>query len=189
MTVSIKSALLVIDVQKDFTQPSGRKPVSPRQAEQIIGNINTILFLAEINGLLPVYIGNEFRKYDPLNIFRNFAALEGSDGSKLDRRLQVRNSHYFSKQTGDALTNSSLVSFLRAAGIEHIYLTGLYAEACVFNTFQGAQKHGFTCSVVADAIASKTEARRQRMVKKFAGLGASIVSSADLVKCLGDLDS
>ena len=177
-----KSALLIIDIQKDFTESSGRLPVDPNHAEQIISNINSIIASAETIDLLPVYIGNEYRKYDPLNVFRNFASLEASEGSKLDPRLQVKNSHYFSKQTENAFSNSFLVEFLRTSCVEYVYLCGLYAEACVFKTFQGPRKLGLASSIVRDAIASKTENRRQSMLIKYARLGANFVSTSELVK-------
>ena len=177
-----KSALLVIDVQKDFTQSSGRLPVDLNQAEQMIANINAIVASTDTEILLPIYIGNEFRKFDPLNIFRNFSAIRGTAGCGLDPRLKIVGDMYFSKEEGDALSNPSLVSFLRESKIEHLYLTGLQAEACVYRTFRGALKRGFSCSVIQDAIASKTEARRQRMLRKFASEGANIVSTAQFLE-------
>jgi nicotinamidase-related amidase len=176
-----KSALLVIDVQKDFTQSSGRLPVDLNHVEQMIANINAIVASTDTETLLPIYIGNEFRKLDPLNIFRNFCAIRGTAGCGLDPRLKIVGDMYFSKEEGDALSNPALVSFLRKSKIEHLYLTGLQAEACVYRTFRGALKHGFSCSVIQDAIASKTEARRQRMLRKFASQGANIVSTTQLL--------
>jgi nicotinamidase-related amidase len=181
-----KSALLIIDVQKDFTQSSGRLPVDLNHAEQMIANINAIVASTDRETLLPIYIGNEFRPLDPLNIFRNFAAIRGTEGCGLDPRLKIVGDMYFSKEEGDSLSNPALVSFLRQSKIDHLYLTGLQAEACVYRTFRGALKHGFSCSVIEDAIASKTEAKRQSMLKKFASQGASIVSTAQL---LGRYDS
>lgn len=70
-----KSALLVIDVQKDFTQSSGRLPVDLNHAARMIANINAIVASTDTEILLPIYIANEFRKFDPLNIFRNFSAI------------------------------------------------------------------------------------------------------------------
>ena len=181
-----KSALLVIDVQKDFTQSSGRLPVDLNHAERMIANINAIVAFTDTETLLPIYVGNEFRKLDPLNIFRNFSAIRGTEGSRLDPRLKIVRKVYFSKEEGDALSNRSLVSFLRQSNIEHLYLTGLQAEACIYRTFRGALKHGFSCSVIQDAIASRTEARRKRMLRKFASQGANIVSTSQL---LGRRDS
>jgi nicotinamidase-related amidase len=176
-----KSALLVIDVQKDFTQSSGRLPVDLNHAERMIANINAIVASTDTATLLPIYIGNEFRKFDPLNIFRNFSAIRGTAGCGLDPRLKIVGDIYFSKEEGDALSNPALVSFLRESTIEHLCLTGLQAEACVYRTFRGALKHGFSCSVIQDAIASKTEAKRQSMLRKFASQGANIVSTAQLL--------
>jgi nicotinamidase/pyrazinamidase len=177
-----KSALLVIDVQKDFTQSSGRLPVDMNQAEQMIANLNAIVDSLDPDSTLTVYIGNEFRKFDPLNIFRNFFAIGGADGCRLDPRLKIARKYYFSKQEGNALSNASLVSFLRQSNIEHLYLTGLQAEACVYRTFRGALKHGFSCSVIQDAIASKTEAKRQRMLREFSSQGANILSTAQFLE-------
>jgi nicotinamidase-related amidase len=116
-----------------------------------------------------------------LNIFRNFCAIRGTAGCGLDPRLKIVGDIYFSKEEGDALSTPALVSFLRKSAIEHLYLTGLQAEACVYRTFRGALKHGFSCSVIQDAIASKTEARRQRTLRTFASQGANVVSTSQLL--------
>jgi nicotinamidase-related amidase len=171
-------ALLVIDIQHDFTQPNGRMPVAADQAEQTITNINAMLEASEAKAVLPVYVGNEFGRFDPLNLFRNFASVKGTAGSRLDPRLRVVGNGYFSKRTGNAFSNPGLASFLREAGVEQLYLTGLYAEACVFETFKGARRLGFDCVVVKDAIATKTDERRRAMTERFSTLGAKLTTTA-----------
>jgi len=181
-----KSALLVIDVQKDFTQPSGKLPVDLNHAERMIANINAIVASTDTETPFPINVGNEFRKLDPLNIFRNFSAIKGTEGCGLDPRLKIVGDMYFSKEEGDALSSRALVSFLRKSKIDPLYLTGFQAEACVYRTFRGALKRGFSCSIIEDTIASKTEARRQSMLRKFASHGANIVRTPQL---LGRCDS
>lgn len=178
------SALLAIDIQNDFTQPFGRMPVDAAQAERVIANLNEVIALTHRSNLLPVYIGNEFNRYDPLNLLRNFAALRGSEGRKLDPRLRFASDNYFAKRQDNAFSNPSLTAFLRNRSIEHLYLAGVYAEACIFRTLKGALRLKFSCAVVSDAIAGKTEASVQQMLGKYMGLGGKVVTTADLVESM-----
>ena len=92
-----KKALLIIDIQKDFTGENAKMPVDSKQATQMIANLNRIIDKSKDLNLTVIYIGNEYSKFDILNIFRNFAAIKETDGIKMDNRLHVVTKNYFSK--------------------------------------------------------------------------------------------
>ena len=93
----INSALLIVDIQNDFTGVNGKYPIDRSQSDEIINNINKLINNAQQLNLTVVYIGNEYSLFDPLNIFRNFSAIAGSDGAKLNPKLTVKNKNYFTK--------------------------------------------------------------------------------------------
>jgi nicotinamidase-related amidase len=170
-------ALLVVDIQNDFTGQQAKMPVDQFQSDEIIKNINKLVECAQRLKLRVVYIGNEYNFFDPLNIFRNFAAIQGSEGAKLDPRLVVSNLNYFSKKTGDAFSNPELRVFLKQNDISEVLVTGVYAEACILQTTKGALRNGFYVKVVADAIGTKSQEKRKRCLDEYRKMGVEVVET------------
>ena len=175
-----KKALLILDIQNDFTGENARLPVEKNQAVEMIKNVNFLIENSENLGLEIVYVGNEYSVFNPLNIFRNFAAIKNSEGAKLDEKLKIVGKNYFSKTQGNAFSNSSLTEFLRKENIEDVYISGLYAEACVLSSVKGAMKNGFKTSVISDAIATKSESKRKKCLQKYENIGAKVFSSKEI---------
>jgi nicotinamidase/pyrazinamidase len=175
-----KKALLIIDVQEDFTGEDAKMPVDSKQAQIMIGNLNKIVDSSNEKNLELIYIGNEYSKYDILNFFRNFACIKGTDGTKMDKNLHIKSQYYFSKNKGNAFSNPSLIDFLNEHQISQIYISGLYAEACIYATVKGAIKNGFQATILTDCIATKTEKKRVDMIGKYKKLGVKTITSEQL---------
>ena len=90
-----KEAILIVDIQNDFTGENAKMPVDKNQAVQIITNLNKLIDKTDTLKTEIIYIGNEYSKWDVLNIFRNFAAIKGTNGTNLDERLHEVNKLYF----------------------------------------------------------------------------------------------
>jgi nicotinamidase-related amidase len=170
-------ALLIIDVQLDFTSPSGKLPADQHQVAEMIGRVNELV--GRVQGRIPVVcIGNEFKRWDPLNLFRKFAAIAGSPGTGLDPRLQVPSAAYFNKSRSSALSNPALQNYLQLHQIDGLLVTGLYAEGCVLATIRAALKRGLQVTVLTDCIASRSEKKKNRMLKKYSSMGAVLTTTA-----------
>ncbi len=182
-TIAVTSdrALLVIDIQEDFTGQQAKLPIDRTQANEIVGNINMLIDRARVLGLTIIYIGNEYSMFDPLNIFRNFAALKGSEGAKLDPKLKIIDCNYFPKQTGDSFSNPELAIFLKQQNIRKVLLTGVYAEACILQTVKGALKNSFQVVAIADCIGTKSFSKRQICLEKYRQMGAKIETTDRLI--------
>jgi nicotinamidase-related amidase len=176
-----KQALLVVDIQNDFTGQQARMPIERLQANEIIANINKLVEKAQLLELLVVYIGNEFSLFDPLNIFRNFAAIRGSEGAKLDSALVVINKNYFPKRIGDAFSNPELIAFLKRNSIDEILVAGVYAEACILQTLKGALRNGFHVKVLADGVGTRSHKKRQICFGKYSNMGAEVIFTNQLI--------
>ncbi len=170
----MNKALLIIDVQQDFTVPNARMPVDASQAKQMIETLNALTARAEKLDLLVVYIGNEYSTYNPLNVFRKFAALRNTPGIQMDPRLNIVSNHYFPKSKDNAFSNPDLSRFLQEQNIKTVILSGLYAEACIWQTLKGAQSAGFQVEILAEAFATKTEFKRRAMLLKYERQGAKL---------------
>jgi nicotinamidase-related amidase len=170
-----KRALLLIDFQHDFLRENGRMPVAANQVGPVIDAANRAVLKARAGGVPVIAIGNEFRRSDWLaNLFRRFAALAGSDGARWDERVPRDGQRYFAKWRGSAFCNADLDRFLREENIGDIDLAGLYAGACVSATARDALKRGYRVAVLSDAVADRSDAARDRALRRLERSGAVI---------------
>ena len=177
-----KQAILIIDIQNDFTGDNAKFPVDKNQAVQMINNLNRLMSNMDLTNMEIVYIGNEYSKWNVLNVFRNFAAIKGTDGSKQDGRLHILSKNYFSKTEGNSFSNPKLDAFLKEKNINKVFISGLYAEACIYATVRGAVKNKYTTTVLSDCVATKSDDKRVRTLREIEKLGAEIVASDALFR-------
>jgi nicotinamidase-related amidase len=175
-----KKALLVIDIQNDFTAENAKMPVNKLQGDKMMANINQLIDDSVNQNMTIIYIGNEYGLFNPLNIFRNFAAIKNTEGTKLDARLHVINEHYFSKAKGNAFSNPDLEYFLKSEQINEIYIGGLYADHCILATAKGAQKLQYNVTILTDCIATKSNEKLSDSIEKFKKLGVKLSTSVQL---------
>ncbi|WP_219837091.1 cysteine hydrolase family protein [Paenibacillus sp. R14(2021)] len=177
------SALVILDVQKDFVGNEARMPIAKNQVSPMIDSINAIIKKANIAEIPIIYVGNEFEKKQFFsNWFRNRAALKGSVGAELDERLQIVNNIYFPKKQGDALSNSQLVNYLKNKSIKHLIIVGLFSEGCVTATAKGALRKKFKVTVIRDAVASATDKKREASIRKLTTNGILVLNSSELLQ-------
>jgi nicotinamidase-related amidase len=173
-----KSALLLIDFQCDFLSPKGRKPVDQTQVRPVLEAAARAIEDFRSSGLPIVAVGNEFRRFDPLNIFRRFASIEGSPGCAWDERLPLTGVQYFPKWGGSAFGNPALEPWLRERGVDELVLTGLYAQFCVSETAKAALKRGFRVSTIDDAIACADDRTKARSLARLHALGVTQIPAS-----------
>lgn len=167
-----KQAILIVDIQNDFTGVNAKMPVDKNQATEMITNLNKLIDKTDISKTEIIYIGNEYSKKDILNIFRNFASIQGTDGTKLDERLHIINKTYFPKNKGNAFSNPDLGIYLKQKNIDEIFVSGLYAEACIYATVKGGIKLKYKVNVLTDCIATKSDKKRNKTILKYEKIGA-----------------
>jgi nicotinamidase-related amidase len=172
-----RKALLVIDIQNDFTAENAKMPIDKKQGSEMIKNINQLIDSSLEKNLTIIYIGNEYDKFDFLNIFRNFAAIKNTDGAKQDERLRVINDNYFPKNRGNSFSNPDLDSFLKSEQIKEIYICGLMAEHCIYQTVKGAIRHQCNTTVLTDCIATKTDEILLKTIEKYKKMGIELKTS------------
>lgn len=175
-----KKALLILDIQDDFTGKQARMPVEPQQANQMIQRLNSLVTRLDPATYEIIYIGNEFRKFDFLNLFRNFAAIKGTSGTKLDNRLVISSKNYFPKNKENAFSNPALNTFLRSKAVTELFITGLKAEACVYSTTKGAIKNGYKVNILTDCIATTSDKKREKMLLRYIKAGATNLNSSTI---------
>ena len=76
------TALLMLDFQDDFLDPTGRLPIGPGQVDSLVDAARRAVDHASRSSLPVIRIGNEFRRRNVIgNVARHDAAMKGSDGA------------------------------------------------------------------------------------------------------------
>jgi len=147
-------ALLVIDVQEDYTGLRGGQPSIFKKPERVIATINALIEKASISGMKVVYIRQIF---DNNFITRHLVGrtIEGLPGTELDSRVKVISRNDFTKKISDAFSNPKLDEFLVASHVDELYLVGLDGAYCVYYTAMGARNRGYKVTVIKDAILTR----------------------------------
>lgn len=178
------TALLLLDLQRDFLEMKGRLPIGAGNADMVISSANRMVRHAERSGWKQIFIKNEFLKSDWIgNFFRKQAAVEGSAGAEMDPRvLFPALSAVISKSRPDAFTNPALAEVLESAGIRRIVILGVMAEGCVRATAKGAINRGFSVTVVSDGVASSRDFLKRFGLKSMQKAGASVRECSEILK-------
>lgn len=173
-------AILVIDVQDDYTGVSGRKEPIYKNVDDQIARINKLIEKASSSGMQVVYIRHLFSN----NIItRNMIGrtIEDLPGTELDPRIKVVSGNDFTKKISDAFSNPKLSEFLTTHHVNELYLTGLDGLYCVYKTALGGMNRGYHVTVVADTVMSRKKMKDVLKLYKENGV-ATITSDTLFVK-------
>jgi nicotinamidase-related amidase len=147
----VESALLIIDVQNDFANPSGK--LYAKGAEGIIQPIKRLLSSARKAGATVIYTQDWHVKDDPEFKIWGEHAVEGTWGAEIvdelkpaDGEIRIRKPSY------DAFYSTPLDHILRSKNIKTLILTGLLGNICVLCTAIGGAIRGYKLVVPIDAI-------------------------------------
>ena len=177
------TALLLLDLQRDFLEANGRMAVGVAEANQVVSLANHLIQHAQCAGWNLIFIKNEYPRADRLgNLFRKGAAIEGSAGAELDPRVAVPSTGVvLTKSRPECVTNPALAEALNAGAIRRVVVLGVMAEGCVRTSVIGAIHRGFALTVVSDAVAS-TRALFWRFGMRSMEAGAIIKKSSEILK-------
>lgn len=179
-----KTALLVIDVQRDLTEKTGKAVLNPELTDKMIENINSLITNAGKLKFTVVYIRHEFKKGILVDYITKGALAEGSAGAQIDPRINIVNSNIFTKNVMDSFSNKEFEKFLQKNEINALYITGLDARACVDRTIKAAINRGYGVNVVDNCIGSKSKNDVEKKLEEFRKLGADSASSQDIISNL-----
>jgi nicotinamidase-related amidase len=187
-SASLGKALLLIDVQSDFTGPSAKYPFPPGKSDGLIAAANRMSQEARKHGVLVVYIRHEFdgvvgKLYSRLLL--GGAAIKGSPGTELDPRLTRVSDHCFTKHETNAFSNPELDAFLRQRQVRELYLAGLDGLFCVNKTAKGGLERGYRVAFITDAIISNFERAWHRRLRRYAKEGAVLMTTREFGATLG----
>lgn len=190
MMTGSDSALLIIDVQKDFCA-RGALPVP--EGDLVVPPLNRYIADAVKRGW-PVYATRDW--HPPVTKhFRQYGGMwpphcvQESDGATFHADLQLPSSvivistgespedEGYSAFEGRRSDGTALLDDLRQRGIRHVYVGGLATDYCVKHSVLDARRAGLEVTVLTDAIAGidVNAGDSQRALDEMRAAGAEVI--------------
>ncbi|WP_051242889.1 cysteine hydrolase family protein [Stappia stellulata] len=171
-----KAALLVIDMQEDFTRSQGANAYDPASRDRAIARINDLIARARKDGEPVAFIRQEHRGRAVqlvASLLLGGAGNPGRPGAGLDRDVDAQGAPVFVKHVADSFSDPALDAWLRDQGIGRLTLTGLDLAHCVRSTALGARNRGYavTVDLAASLAAGERPASRAKKEMEDAGVG------------------
>ncbi len=194
--IASHTALLVIDMQRDFLDPRGYAALAGLDVARLRATIRPVLALREAAHRIGVRVIFTREGHRPdlsdcppakLARSRRAGATIGSGGPL--GRLLVRGEHghdlideitpaegelVLDKPGYSAFHQTDLEQVLRSAGIRHLVVCGVTTEVCVHSTVRAATDLGYRCITVADACAA-SEPQLQQPALDMLGVEGGIM--------------
>jgi nicotinamidase-related amidase len=170
-----KTALIVIDMQRDFLLPGGFGESLGNDVDQLVKVVPPLAALiaaARSAGIMVIHTreGHEPDLSDcpPAKLNRGAPSKRIGDEGKygrilirgeyghdiVDERAPIDGEVVIDKPGKGAFYATSLQDVLADAGITQLLITGVTTEVCVHTTTREANDHGYECLVVSDCVGS-----------------------------------
>ena len=143
----MKTALLVIDIQKDHF-PGGKHPlVKPLEAAQ---RAYMLLQCFRERGAYHVHVQHISREPDATYF------ISGDRGTDIhDSAAHFEGEPIVYKHQPNAFLNTELVNMLKGEGVKRVIITGMMTHMCVDGTARAASDLGFQVIIAEDACATR----------------------------------
>lgn len=154
-----KSALIVVDMVKDFTDPEGL--VYYPQNREILPRIAEVVEKCRNHGMEIIFMQHCYRKDKPeknlLNMRPN--CIEGSGGEDIDALLGVDNAHDYviKKRRYSAFFGTDLDLVLRENGVKNVIVVGTKTNCCIRATVTDSYYLDYNTIVLRDCVATNSE--------------------------------
>lgn len=170
-------ALLVVDVQEDYTGTAALRPYKDR--ETLVASTNVLIAEAEKRKIPVVYIENIIDNPVFKSMMKGVNA-PGAPGTKTDARiLKALDSITLTKNRSDAFSNPMLDEFLRSKKVNELILCGLDGAYCVKSTSIGGLNRGYKVTLIPEAVASESGYPREELLSMWKKAGIEVMSLKD----------
>jgi len=153
--------LIVLDVQEYYTV----NKLSDYAAQTLIDSVNYV-----IRNTQPDHVIYVRTIHKVLNLAFSFPLIYVSNDTlamRFDKRLNLVNAQIFSKDKPDAFSSDALTDFLKQNNVKEIVIIGLLAEQCIYDSFIGGMKSGYTMYMIPEAILGKSEKSKANVLRKL----------------------
>ena len=130
----MKSALVVIDVQRDVVAKASRR-------DEVTANISGLVDRARKEGVPVIWVQHS-----------DDELVKGSEGWAYVDDLRMSDGEpIVHKQFGDSFEGTNLDELLQERGIDHLVVCGAQTDACIRSTLHGALARGYNATLILDA--------------------------------------
>jgi nicotinamidase-related amidase len=172
---SPKTALLVLDMQEDFLGEKAKMPIAKEQIPAVTAVVNSLIDEFEKNGQPIIYIKSEFPKIALGNRIRHHAAIKGSPGTAIYKKIRICGDAIFSKKVPNAFSNEDFEAYLTAHQIGRLVVTGVYADQCVLDTTIAALDKKYQVTFIRNGVGARSEKAVNRACEKVKNKGGEVV--------------
>ncbi|WP_101830491.1 cysteine hydrolase family protein [Frankia canadensis] len=202
------TALVLIDMQRDFLEPGGFGESLGNDVSQLRGTIEplrAVLAAARAVGLTVIHTREghlpDLSDLPPAKLHRGNATLRiGDVGPKgrilirgeygqdiIDELAPIDGESVIDKPGKGAFHATAFGDMLTARGITSLIVTGVTTEVCVHTTVREANDRGYECLVLSDCVGSyfpEFQRVALEMVAAQGGIFGWVAPSADLLAAL-----
>ncbi|MCW3038167.1 MAG: cysteine hydrolase [Solirubrobacterales bacterium] len=202
------TALVVIDMQRDFLQPGGFGELLGNDVSllaRVVAPLQRVLAAARETGMLVIHTREGHRPdladCPPAKLTRGRAEttigssgpkgrilIRGEDGHDIVPELRpIPGEVVLDKPGKGAFYATDMEAVLRNRSITHLVVTGVTTEVCVHTTVREANDRGFECLVLSDCCGSYFPEFHEvglRMIAAQGGIFGWVAASEDLLSAL-----
>jgi biuret amidohydrolase len=191
-----KTALLVIDIQNTYMEPSDDpiqaerwQPFYERMNHQVIPTTAKLIEDARQRGVEVIFARIACLKNDGRDRslsqkkpgFNYLLMPMTSAESQIVPELQPQGDEIVvTKTTDSALTGTNLRLILNNMGIEHVVVAGIFTDQCVSSTVRSLADESFNVIVVEDCCAAATDQLHRHELEIINMIYCHVVSSEEL---------
>lgn len=183
-----KKALLIIDIQDEFTTAAGWYTAPNMAVDAVIEAVNRASAIARANRQLVVHthqsFGTCFARIMSAFLFGR-KKRRGESNKLTHHRINPAPSTCFLRSAGDAFSNPKLDEFLRRRRVDHLFLMGMDGVTSVGQTALTALERGYRVTLITDGIFTPFERKWARTLTELEkrGVFGLTVSEFDQLFC------
>jgi nicotinamidase-related amidase len=176
---SLKSTLLVIDLQEASTGRMTESEEYSPESNQYIAKVNQIIKHSANQNITVIYICAITDNW-LLNLL-NDRMKKGTIGTRLDSRLVKVSDYLLQKNKWDSFSNPELDAILKKERVSRLYIVGLDVAYCIKNTIFAALNRGYEVYAIKDALRSGDQVLRKQVMQEFKTKGVKVITSSEFL--------
>lgn len=185
----MKTALIVVDMVKDFTDPAGL--VFYPQNREVLPKIKEVVDYFHETKRLVIYMRHSYRKdkYDRNLVTMRPNCIEGTGGDEIDPMLPVFPTDYqIKKRRYSAFFGTDLDLVLRENGIHQVVIVGTKTNCCIRATATDAYYRDYRVIVLSDCVATNSDVVNRVHLEDIQKYIGTVMTSQDCRRALEEAD-